>query len=167
MKLFQLDFQRLVLLILPPCLRFPRIYALLLAMTFGIEELYRSFSRQREANLTRLRRNGQVCYLRALLNDELDPEQRRIVIDDASQPGEWLMIYDEHASYQLLINREPGTAEKPVPLLYDEATILENTSFFTVYVPWSEEMNDLTNRLRSLLNEYKLLSKTYIISYTV
>ena len=56
MKLFQIDFQRLILLILPPCLRFPRIYALLLAMTFGIEELYRSFSRQREANLTRLRR---------------------------------------------------------------------------------------------------------------
>lgn len=167
MRLFQIDFRRLVLLILPPCLRFPRIYALLLALTFGIEEIYRSFSRQRDTNLTRLRRNGQVCYLRALLNDELDPEQRRITIDDASQPGEWLMIYDESESYQLLINREPGTSDDPVHILYDESTILENTSFFTVTVPWSDNMNDLTNRLRSLLNEYKLLSKTYIINYAI
>lgn len=165
MKLFKIDYKRLVLLLLPPCLRYPRIYALLLALTFGIEGLYRSFSRQREADLTRLRRNGQVCYLRALLNEELDPEQQRIRIGDASLPGEWIMAYTESAAYQLLINTEPGTEGRPVPVLYDEAAILENTSFFTVYVPWNEDMDDMTNRLRSLMNGYKLLSKTYIIQY--
>lgn len=166
-------------------------------MVFGVEELHRQFTRQRDANLLRCRRNGQVCYLRALLNDELDPVQRRITLDDASQPGEWVMIYDENASYQTLIQSEPGnggnpisnsnfqsvsnsgidsvsdrgsgsgndSASVPVHILYDEGSILENTSFFTVTVPWNAKMEDSTNRLRSLLNEYKLLSKTYIINY--
>lgn len=185
MKLFQIDYRRLVLLLLPTFLRRPRIYAFLTAMVFGIEELHRQFTRQRDANLLRCRRNGQVCYLRALLNDELDPVQRRITLDDASQPGEWVMIFDENASYQTLIQSEPGnggnpisnsnfqfdsvsgfrSASVPVHILYDEGSILENTSFFTVTVPWNAKMEDSTNRLRSLLNEYKLLSKTYIINY--
>lgn len=164
MKWFEIDYKRLVLLLLPTFLRRPRLYAFLTAMTFGVEELHRQFSRQREANLLRCRRNGQVCYLRALLNDELDPVQRRITLEDASQPGNWLMIYAENASYQTLIRSEPGAA---VHILYDEAAILENTSFFTVTVPWNAQMEDSTNRLRSLLNEYKLLSKTYIINYTI
>lgn len=181
MKLYQIDYKRLVLLLLPTFLRRSRIYAFLTAMTFGVEELHRQFSRQRETNLLRCRRNGQVCYLRALLNDELDPVQRRITLKDASQPGNWLMIYDENASYQTLIRSEPGTdsnfipisnldsnpGASPVHILYDEAAILENTSFFTVTVPWSVKMEDSTNRLRSLLNEYKLLSKTYIINYAI
>lgn len=225
MKLFQIDYRRLVLLLLPTFLRRSRIYAFLSAMVFGIEELHRRFTRSRGANLLRCRRNGQVCYLRALLNDELDPVQRRITLDDASQPGEWVMIYDENASYQTLIQSEPGnggnpisnpdsnpgtepgsglvrgsnsnfqsnsnsgtdsvsdrglvrgsgsgtdsvsgfrSASVPVHILYDEGSILENTSFFTVTVPWNVKMEDSTNRLRSLLNEYKLLSKTYIINY--
>lgn len=183
------------MLLLPTFLRRPRIYAFLSAMVFGIEELHRQFTRQRDANLLRCRRNGQVCYLRALLNDELDPVQRRITLDDASQPGEWVMIYDEKTSYQTLIQSEPGnggnpisnsnfqsgsnsgtdsvpgsgfqSASVPVHILYDEGSILENTSFFTVTVPWNVKMEDSTNRLRSLLNEYKLLSKTYIIIYKI
>ena len=180
MKWFEIDYKRLVLLLLPTFLRRPRIYAFLTAMTFGVEELHRQFSRQRDANLLRCRRNGQVCYLRALLNDELDPVQRRITLEDASQPGNWLMIFDESTSYQTLIRSEPGTDSNFIPIsnpisnpgaavhiLYDEAAILENTSFFTVTVPWNVQMEDSTNRLRSLLNEYKLLSKTYIINYTI
>lgn len=167
MKLFQIDYRRLVLLLLPTFLRRSRLYAFLTAMVFGIEELHRHFTRQRDANLLRCRRNGQVCYLRALLNDELDPVQRRITLDDASQPGEWVMIFDENASYQTLIQSEPGKESKAVHILYDEGAILENTSFFTVTVPWNVKMEDSTNRLRSLLNEYKLLSKTYIIIYKI
>lgn len=185
MKWFEIDYKRLVLLLLPTFLRRARIYAFLTAMTFGVEELYRQFLRQRDVNLLRLRRNGQVCYLRALLNDELDPVQRRITLEDATQPGDWVMIYSETASYQTLIRSEPGTDSNPLPnsnpdsnpvpvsgsapvhILYDEAGILENTSFFTVTVPWNVKMEDSTNRLRSLLNEYKLLSKTYIINYAI
>lgn len=197
MKLFQINYKWLVLLLLPTFLRRPRIYAFLSAMVFEVEELHRQFTRSRDANLLRCRRNGQVCYLRALLNDELDPVKRRITLDDASQPGEWVMIYAENASYQTLIQSEPGnggnpisnsnfqsgsnsgtdsvsdrgsgsgndSASVPVHILYDEGSILENTSFFTVTVPWNVKMEDSTNRLRSLLNEYKLLSKTYIINY--
>lgn len=237
MKLFQIDYRRLVVLLLPTFLRRSRMYAFLTGMVFGVEELHRRFTRSRDANLLRCRRNGQVCYLRALLNDELDAVQRRIRLDDASQPGEWVMIYDENASYQTLVGSERGYGGNPISnsisnvdskpggglglvgglgsasvrgsgygsgsvsgfrsasntqsgfdfgsgtdsvsvrglvgdlgsgavhILYDEGSILENTSFFTVTVPWNVKMEDSTNRLRSLLNEYKLLSKTYIINY--
>lgn len=193
MRLFQIDYRRLVVLLLPTFLRRSRMYAFLTGMVFGVEELHRRFTRSRDANLLRCRRNGQVCYLRALLNDELDAVQRRIRLDDASQPGEWVMIYDENASYQTLVGSERGYGGNPISnsisnvdlqsggglglgsdrglgsgavhILYDEGSILENTSFFTVTVPWNVKMEDSTNRLRSLLNEYKLLSKTYLINY--
>lgn len=158
MKLFQIEYKRLVLLLLPTFIRKSRIFAFLCALTFGVSELHVRFLKNRDVNLLRIKRNGQVCYLRGLLNDELDPTGRRILLTDASVEGDWIFAMNEGESYQLLIN----TAGV---LVYSEDFIIGNTAFFNVYVPWGKEQADLNNRLRNFLNEYKILSKKYIIQY--
>ncbi|MEG2276686.1 MAG: hypothetical protein RSA53_05555 [Odoribacter sp.] len=158
MKLFQIDYKRLVLLLLPTFLRQPRLFAFLNALTFSVSELYIRFIKNREVHLLRLKRNGQVCYLRGLLNDELDPEQRRITVTDGIQEGDWVFAMDEGEAYQLLIDHS-GV------IVYNESLIISNTAFFYVSVPWTKDEENLNNRLRNYINEYKLLSKKYMISY--
>lgn len=158
MKLYQIDFKRLVLLLLPTFLRRPRLFAFLCALTFGVAELHVRFLKLRDSDLLRIRRNGQVCYLRGLLNDELDPVNRQIKIRDAADEGDWVYAMDEGEAYQLLID---GTGT----MVYDETLIIANTAFIYVLVPWKKEETNLNNRLHSYLREYKLLSKKYMIRY--
>lgn len=158
MKLYQIDYKRLVLLILPTFLRKPRLFAFLCALTFGISELHAKFMKNRDRNLLRIKRNGQVCYLRGMLNEELDPDSRRIKIEDGEAEGNWIFAMDEEEAYQLLVS---GAGI----LVYSENLIIENTAFFYVSVPWNSGDTNLNNRLRNYLNEYKLLSKKYIIHY--
>lgn len=158
MKLYQIDYKKLVVLLLPTFMRKPRLFAFLHALIFGISELHVKFLKSRNANLLRIKRNGQVCYLRGLLNDELDPVGRRILITDVTAEEDWIFALDESDAYQLLIN----TAGE---IVYSEDLIIGNTAFFNVSVPWTNDNTNLNNRLRDFLNKYKILSKNYIFNY--
>lgn len=158
MKLYQIDYKRLALLLLPTFLRKPRIFAFLSAFVFGVSVLHNRFMKNRTANLLRIKRNGQVCYLKGMLNDELDPDKMRIRITDQDVEGDWVFAMDEEEPYQLFIDNKGIT-------VYGEGLIITNTAFFYVSVPWKKEDTNMNDRMKSFLNEYKLLSKKYIISY--
>ena len=106
MKLYQIDYKRLALLLLPTFLRKPRIFAFLSAFVFGVSVLHNRFMKNRTANLLRIKRNGQVCYLKGMLNDELDPDKRRIRITDQDVEGDWVFAMDEEEPYQLFIDNK-------------------------------------------------------------
>lgn len=168
MKLFQIDYKRLVLLLLPTFLRQSRIFAFMTALTFSVSSLYDTFKANRERNLRRLKFNGQVCYLQKMLNDELDFVARRISISDKSSEGQWLIAMDEVEPYQLFVMPEQLNAEGKMEadrgnLIFDEGLLISDTAIFHLSVPWAETDIDMDNRLKSLLNEYKLLSKKYKI----
>lgn len=158
MKLYQIDYKKLVVLLLPTFMRKPRLFAFVRALTFSLSELYTQFSENRERNLDQIQLNGQVCYLRKMLNDELDSEKRRIMITDETETGSWVFAFIEGDAYQLLVDR-PGIT------VYSESLIIADTAYFHVSVPWGKEDDNLNNRLRNFLNKYKLLSKKYTISY--
>lgn len=156
MKLYQIDYKKLVLLLLPTPLRKSRMFAFLCALTFGVTALHEQFLKSRDRHLLRLRRNGQVCYLRGILNDEFDTKERRIRITDGKEGGDWVVARDEEEAYQLLVAGDG-------PMLYSEELIVVDADFFSVYVPWGKEEENKNTRLRSCLNEYKLISKKYVI----
>lgn len=161
--LFEIDYKRLVLLLLPTFLRQPRIFAFFWAMAYAVSELHGQFCKQRNKNIRRIQNNGQVCHLQRLLNDEFDSGERRISVSGEDTDGDWLFAWDEEISSQLLVYGEPGSSkEKPiVPIVCNEISINSDTPFFTVSVPSSVTVE--IDKLRNLLNEYKLLSKQYII----
>lgn len=80
MSLFDVDLRRLALQMLPMCLRKPLMGALVYAVTKPIDlELNDMISYRNEVN-EEMRRNGQTCNLRRVLNDLFDPQYRGISI---------------------------------------------------------------------------------------
>lgn len=77
---YKVDFQKLMLWLLPFKLRKARNVALLSAMVTVIQNLHSSWLNNRERNLYLLAHNGQTCYFRKALNDSFDDNLRRIEI---------------------------------------------------------------------------------------
>lgn len=77
---YKVDWNKLILLLLPTFLRKPVIFGYLKALVSPVESLHYQWSRMRDENLKKLRYNSQKCYLRGALNDAFDNELRRITI---------------------------------------------------------------------------------------
>lgn len=162
-KIFNIDYKRQVLLLLPTFLRKEVLVAFLRAMTAPVVTDYNSFLTNRNNNLYRARMNGQVCYLRRVLNDAFPEANGAIRIEDGVIAGKWLYAHDESSPEQLFITDE-GT------VFHDESAMTEGVHDFMVIVPLhlkDKEGEDGGNyrKLRALLNYYKLPSKSYTIIY--
>ena len=78
-----IDFDKLVGLLAPTILRRAKKLAFLRILVAPLKRIHYDFSQKRNArngDLYRLGHNGQVYYLRKMLNDNFDNEQRRIRI---------------------------------------------------------------------------------------
>jgi hypothetical protein len=160
-KIFEINYKRLTLLLLPTFLRRDVIVAFLHAMAVPAVSLYDLFIGNRKNNLYRLRMNGQVCYLRRLLNDAFPEAHGAIQIENSKSIGGWQFAwdkgYDPYLKYLLI--PEEGT------VFLDKGAILQSVNGFIVAVPHRLQNVNNDAKLRSLLNTYKLLSKSYTIIY--
>jgi hypothetical protein len=163
-NIFAINYRRLALLLLPTFLRRPALLAFLQAAVAPVERNHDWFLRNRKDNLYRLRMNGQVCYLRRVLNDAFPDAGGAIRIEDGVAAGHWLYAYDKdfdpYKKYLLIHDRSEGGTT-----FWDKSAILEGVSGFTVAVPRALRNANNDAKLRSLLNTYKLLSKSYTIIY--
>lgn len=82
MSLFNVDIRRLGLQLLPMCLRTPLMGALVYAVTQPASALLKDLLSYRREVDEELRRNGQTCNLRRVLNDYFDPILRGITITE-------------------------------------------------------------------------------------
>ena len=96
--------------------RQPLIFELLRAAIVGLQAVYDLFAEARAAHTYRLTHNGQVCYLRAVLNDAFkSPTGVKFDIRTIERDGEWLYAITETGT------RIPCTAtlahpyRKPLP----------------------------------------------------
>lgn len=78
---YRVDFDRLILLLLPTFLRKPVLFGYIKALITPIASLHYKWEQMRTENLKKLSYNSQRCYLRGALNDKYDPDLRRITID--------------------------------------------------------------------------------------
>jgi hypothetical protein len=158
-NVFNISYRKLVVLLLPTFLRRPLMVALLQAAVAPVNTLHRLFMLNRTNNLYRLRMNAQVCYLRKVLNDAFPSATGAIQIRDADRGGRWLFAYDQDVDRTSLNIEDGGT------MFYDRAAIIEQASGFEVVVPVALKTPNNDTKLRVLLNQYKLLSKKYVIIY--
>ena len=86
-RIYNVNVRRLALLVLPTWLRRPLAGALIYAGVCPLGRLLGELRSYRRETGYRLSHNGQVCRLRGVLNDEFDPERRRIVIEDGGPEG--------------------------------------------------------------------------------
>lgn len=158
MTKYDIDYRKLAVLLLPMCLRRQGIIALVRAFVSPLGTLSENFGDFRSRKNYRLTHNGQTCYLRAVLNDEFDAEQRRITIDD-----------NESTSLALILKRRTvNTLRVPrrgsLLRVYRRGWEVSGDVGFAVHVPI--ELESRGRELRAVINTYKLASKKYIIVYS-
>ena len=125
--------------------------AWLRALHFPLIKVVDDFNFNRNQNLYNLAHNGQVCYLRKVLNDRFDIAQRRIKIIDGNQYKREYIYTDGEQKPKFL-----GTI-----YLRDDADYSDTGVDFVVLIPAGLNYNDY--EMRALIDFYKLASKRYKI----
>lgn len=147
---YKVNFDRLVLLLLPTFLRKPVLFGYVRALITPIASLHYKWSRMRDENLIKLSYNSQRCYLRKALNDKYDPELRRITIDgtlDTTQD----YIYTPTENLDVYLG---------VMYLAQDFNYSNSIVDFLVNVP-GQLLNDKINEITATINFYKLAGKSY------
>lgn len=151
---YNIDIQKLTELLTPTFLRKPKMLAWLQALAFPMQKILDDFNFNRNQNLYNLAHNGQVCYLRAVLNDRFDVSQRRIKISDGNRYRRQYIYTDGERKPKYL-----GTM-----YLHDDADYSDTGVDFIVLVPAGLSYNDY--EMRAVIDFYKLASKRYkIVNY--
>lgn len=153
---YNIDFNRLVLLLLPTFLRKPKLFGFVRALVQPLASLHYTWLYSfRDINVNKLSYNGQRCYLRKALNDRVDPELRRIYITNVPQ-------LDENYLYQPAENLDYYLDTMYLDLDYTEQG--EQVDF-VVYIPnWDRATyNRVINQIIAILEFYTLAGKTYKI----
>lgn len=88
---YDIDYKKLALLLMPVRLRRPRLASLVYVAVSQVQRAARLFGSFRASTDYRLAHNGQICRLRAVLNDKYDPVRRRILIEDIASLPESLL----------------------------------------------------------------------------
>lgn len=158
---YNVNMRRLALLALPTWLSRPLAGALLYAGIAPLGRLLSELRAYRSAIGYRLRHNGQVCKLRGVLNDELDPELRRIAIedDDGAASVEASTLWRREMGRWVTVPQRGSGAVG----IYREGFAGTGGYDFWVLVP--AELQRAEPRLRAIVNMYKLAGKRYAINY--
>ncbi|RAJ75541.1 hypothetical protein CLV59_109155 [Chitinophaga dinghuensis] len=160
MKIFEIDYRRLVALLLPPGLRKSRMQAWLNALVYPVQLLYNDFKANRRNNLYRISITPQVCFLEKAINDRYDYVERRIRIADVLLK-EVLFIYQRNENKPLMLYRRSDN--RPLNL-YLRTETNSVTVDFLVLLP--SGLRYAEDEMRAFIDSYKLASKDYKIQLT-
>jgi hypothetical protein len=160
MKLSETNFPKLAVMLLPTFMRSATVVELFRILSTPFTYLQLLFFANRTKNLYKLNHNGQVCYLRAVLNDAFPIRTKSFLIEDAEDTGFWQYAADEELRYeQLMIPDTPDAV-----FVCDEETMTKFADF-VVKIPAELQSIDNLNVIKSLVNTYKLISKRAIYEF--
>lgn len=156
--MFDIDYTKLIRLLLPFNFRkFPNLLALLDASVNSIKNLYIDFILFRNNKKQDMQYSSQTCYMRGMLNDFYDPDQRRIKIKNSAR-REYLMIYQEQENLPVMINQ----IESGAPTMLAREDIINYNNFFDVYLPDDFFLNEqLINQIKASIEKYRLATRYF------
>lgn len=168
-RIYDVNMKRLALLLLPTAWRKSGIGTLLYAAITPPSEVLTSLQQFRREQADEMMRNGQVCRLCRVIRETAmmlssDAEQSaRITIEDAESRGELsklLIAKREKQDWCMISKRAKGNA-MPVTRRALERTNCD----FWVNVPSGLLSTAQEQRLRAVIDRYKLTTKRYEINY--
>jgi len=151
--IFKIDYDRLIILSLPTFLRKIGVVSFLSSLNTAIKSVYANFTDNQNSNIYKLAHNGQVCYLRAALNDSFDPSLRRIYITEGNKFNR-VYIYTNAENQP----RYLGKMYLRTSLDYGDTGV-----DFRVVVPKDFDLTNNIYQLSAMIDFYKLASKRYKI----
>ncbi|MBR1839347.1 MAG: hypothetical protein IJ782_01985 [Prevotella sp.] len=164
MSKYDVEYKKLAVLLLPICLRQRTLIALLSVLVTPVQWLSERFAEYRAMKDMRLKHNGQVCYLRGILNDQFDPVARRIrVTDNESQHAAVIIL--RRLLHPVLRIDGRGKAGYKALRIYRRGWEATGAVGFVVEIP--QELRGTINEqeLQAVVNTYKLAGTRYFINY--
>lgn len=166
---FDLNVRGLGLLLTPTFLRKPILMGILYSLLAPLTHIMSKLRSFRMVCDYRLNHNGQVCYLRAVLNDQFDPVDRRITISDEPFQNEHVVIHHRAANTDDPVPIRRGKEEATEAFIGRTITRRgfggTNAYDFCVNLPFDLYQSIDIGRLRAVVNSYKLASKRFGINY--
>lgn len=149
--MFNLDFNKFLLQLLPSFLRNAFTVAWLQSLIYPVKELYEQLKEYRAAKIYELNHNGQVFSMQNVLNDRFDNVERRIYITDGFTK-ERIYLFKR-------VENKPMFLPK---FLYNRGDYVDTGVDFIVWVPNAvvitmEEMYEL----RAKVDQYRSNPKRY------
>lgn len=154
-RAFNIDFDRLVSLVIPPMFRQITGLLWLRSLISPLKIVYSQFNACRSANLYNLDHNSQVCRMRKMLNDAFDPELRRVSIGEGNQ-------FDRQYIYTHV---EEQPKYLGVMYLRQRSDYADTGVDFRVIIPDGFDLPAVVFQMRAAIDFYKLASKRYKIQY--
>ena len=151
LAMYNLNIDKLLVLLTPTFLRKSKFVAWLRVLATPLNKLLDVFKKEREKDLYNLTHNSQVCYLRKVLNDEFDPQLRRIKIEDGKRNTR-LYIYQRRAKRPVYLGKV---------FLYQRDNYIDGGVDFVVVLP--KNLHYDKYKLKALVNFYKLAGKRWTI----
>lgn len=163
MSVYDVKIKRLALLLLPTAYRKPLLAAFAQSLVQGANVVHGNFMRWRQDKQYRLSHNGQVCYLRAALNDTFDQVERRITVEDEQSSEERdARLYLREVERAILIPlRSAGGAFIINRRGYSGVSGYD----FWVSIPYALRGKVDETRLAAVVDTYRLASKRWTINY--
>lgn len=159
---YAINMKRLALLLLPTFWRRPLFAALTYAAVSPLQALHTRFMRWRQETDYRLRYNGQVCHLEAVLNDRFDPLQRRITITDNAENIGSITLHRRAVDRSVLL---PQRGSGRIILLNRRGYGGVSGVDFWVNLPISLYGDIDLAQVRAVVGTYKLASKRFSINF--
>ena len=161
-KLYDVNFKRLALLLLPTFRRRPLTAAVAYAAVSPLQRLHTRFVLWKRDTDYRLRHNGQVCYLRALLNDMFDPIDRRITITETVENIGHIVLHKRETDEELLV---PARGAGRVVIVNRRGYGGVSGYDFWVNIPLALYGEVDVARVAAVVNTYKLASKRFSTNF--
>lgn len=147
---------------LPTFLRKRLMVAFVKAMMKPLDTLNANFTAYRESLDTNL--YSQVCYMQGVLNDNFDPLERRIRIQNAALDKSSFLYWRENKNKPVRLSKE-GIPNFIPRLENRDGLIGADNPNFEVVLPIGYVLSEKEEIfMRSLVNQNKLASKRYIIT---
>jgi len=179
-NILNISFAKLVVDKLPTFLRFQRVFAILGASIVPLQTLLDDFKKYRADNIYKITMNGQVCHLRGMLNDNFDSQLGRIEIVDG-ETSDWLTLWKEE-TFNENDNGQAIWVQKATSvttdafgnktyhnnnavMVYKQGSVGSIGYDFVIKIPLELQGKIDEDRLKSLVNFYRLASKRYTLNY--
>jgi len=151
-----IDFDKLILQLLPNRLRKVRFIALLTVFIAPLKALYTRFKTWEAKSIYDIKyQSGCVAHLEKVLNDVFDAVDKRIFIGEGTIP----------ARNYLYLRAEDRPIYLNTIYLYNENDYLFGSFSFSINVPVALQGNIDEVRLRAVADRYKRDAKNYTIKY--
>lgn len=162
-KYYNINYSLLVVLLTPTMLRNDVETALLTSLAKPLDSLNNEFNAYVQALETNIK--AQTCYMQAMLNDEFDFNERRIIVRTAPIDFDYYLLWKENQNKPIIISKEGSDGFTPYLLSRDGLIGANNVDFEIVFPRgYTLSVSELRH-LRTLVNQNKLASKKYRIVY--